>query len=198
MARVKKLEMKRVVHDGVIWTYVRDPAKKVDRELDSTFRVFIGFANLPADDEQGMRTKWLGDIRPRDKAAADAFNADIREAHELAQRGLREIAQRGRLLATTEKDVNGKLSVVHERRMFSLENGRAAVWTAPEVPTAGAYCAYMLTAIVAAGLKELVVFCALRECEKFRWAPIRRGERPRHCCEKHRVRDAKRKQRGTK
>ncbi len=196
---IKRLEIKRVVEGPDIVSYVRDRKKSMDVEQDFLFRDLIGFANEKSDDYKGLTTRWLEFKRPRDHAGARAFNEDIHAAHDLARTALIEFASRRpvRLRRKTESRIDQHLTIAREKRMFSMNNGKVGVWLAYDFPTSASYCAYVLAAIVNGELQEIVIRCQLKECKKLAWKPIKRGQRPRYCCEKHRRIGAKRERRGT-
>ena len=194
---IKRLEIKRVVEGPDIVWYSRDRTKTMDVEQEFLFRDLINFANLERGDDKGLTSKWLAFGRPLDHARAKAFNEDIQEAHCLARTGLIELASRGCARRKTESRINQYLAIVREKRMYWMDNGKVGVWLAYDFPTSAAYCAYVFAAIVSAQLQEIVIRCQLRECDKLAWKPIKRGRRPRYCCEKHRRIGAKRETRGT-
>lgn len=203
---IKRPEIKRVVEGPDIISYKRDRTKTMDVEHDFLIRDLIGFANEKSSDDKGLTRRWLEFIRPRDKAGAKAFNKDIREAHDLAraslielasQTGLIESPSRRRARRKMESRIHQHLAIAREKRMFGMDDGKVGVWLAYDFPTSASYCAYVLAAIVDAKLAKKVIRCQLRECKKLAWKPIKRGRRPRYCCEEHRRIGAKRETRGT-
>ena len=194
---IKRPQIKRVVEGPDIISYARDRTKTMDVEHDFLIRDLIGFANEKSGDDKGLTSRWLAFVRPRDEAGAKAFNKDIHEAHDLARTSLIDLATHGHVRLKTESRLSLHLATAREKRMFSMENRKVGVWLAYDFPTSAAYCAYVLAAIVSAQLQQIVILCQLRECKKLAWKPIKRGQRPRYCCEKHRRIGAKREGRGT-
>ena len=192
--------MKRVTEGQEVVIYTRDRSKTVDSEHSALFRDLVDFANLGKDK---LTKRCLGFARPRDSEGAKVFNTDIEDAHDLTRTAFAEMAKHGASLVkrpisrSTEQRIDNYLTGVREKRRYSIGNGNVGVWLAYDIPTAGSYCAYLLASIIGSGLHNVVIQCALRDCKVFAWKPIGRGERPRHCGELHRARDAKRHQRGT-
>ncbi len=192
---VKKLELGFVQQGRETWTFRRDRSKTMDVELDFLFRDLIGFANEDPDDERRLKDSWLGFVRPREQKRARIFNKDVKEAHALTRQGLSELAELGTVRRRTENQINLYLENVREHRLFSLDGGVVGIWVANDVPTAAAYCAYGLAAIISARMEDNLGQCKLRECGKYFWRPLKRGPRPTYCSEKHRVTGAKREER---
>lgn len=169
----------------------------MDVEPDFLFRDLIGFANEDRDDERRLNESWLGFVRPLEQKQARIFNKDVHDAHALARQGLSEIAELGTVRRRTETEINLYLENVREHSLFSLNGGAVRIYVAYDVPTAAAYCAYGLAAMISTQMEGNLRQCELRECGKFFWRPLKRGPRPTYCSEKHRVTGAKRKERGT-
>jgi len=155
----------------------------------------IGFANIEESDEKNMKHRFFALARPKGTSKSRAFNKDLIDAHDLARTALGELAQLGTLRRKTELQINQHLQNVCEEKMFSLDDGQVAIWLRYDVPTIAALCAYAISAIIGAGMTDNVRQCYLMECRKFFWRPLTRGPRPTYCCEKHRIRGAKREER---
>ena len=160
------------------------------------FEDLIRFANKRTDDSGAP-------LKPALKTSAlfgvgndNEFYSDSADAHSLVRRALAECAKHGNVTRKTEHSINKYLSAVWTTTIYSIDQGELNVWADSGASSSAATCAHALALLVGSEQTELVRRCELEECGIFFWAPIRRGQRPRHCCDEHRWRDSKRKNKG--
>lgn len=186
--------LKYVESDGVKGYFHRSDEKTMDTENDTLIRDVIGFAN--EETENVTPERWLGWGRRNCPDGPEEFNKSLGEAHKFARKCFLELSRNKALSRENSHQLNEYLVRVQERRVFSIEQGESVVWLAYVIPSATAYCAYVIAAVINAKQVDNIHQCRLSECRKIFWRPKRRGPRPEYCCTKHGNTGSKRVERG--
>ena len=184
MARIRISERLKYVESRDVKGYFhRSDEKTMDTESDTLIQDVIGFAN--EEPENVSPERWLEWGRRSCPDGPEEFNKSLGEAHKFAQKCLLELTRNEALSRGTTHQLNEHLIEVREHRAFSIEQDGSVVWLAYVIPSATAYCAYVIAAVINAKLADNIHQCRLSECQKLFWRPKRRGPRPEYCCKKH-------------